>query len=46
MQSSGRDESSKEGILVEQWKIGFDFAAFKEAFEGKDLDRWVPFWVW
>ncbi len=23
----------------------FDFAAFKDAFERKDLDRWVPFYA-
>ena len=45
MPSPGRDKSSKERIIAEQWKTGFDFAAFKEAFEGKDLDRWVPFYA-
>jgi ketosteroid isomerase-like protein len=45
MPSSGRDKSSKERIIAEQRKTGFDFAAFKEAFEGKDLDRWVPFYA-
>jgi ketosteroid isomerase-like protein len=45
MPSPGRDKSSKERIMAERWKTGFDFAAFKEAFEGKDLDRWVPFYA-
>jgi len=45
MPSPGRGKSSKERIIAEQWKTGFDFAAFKEAFEGKDLDRWVPFYA-
>jgi ketosteroid isomerase-like protein len=45
MPSPGQDKSSKERIIAEQWKTGFDFAAFKEAFEGKDLDRWVPFYA-
>jgi hypothetical protein len=31
--------------MTERWKSGFDFASFKEAFEGKDLDRWVPFYA-
>jgi hypothetical protein len=45
MPSSGRDKSSRERIMTERWKSGFDFASFKEAFEGKDLDRWVPFYA-
>ena len=45
MPFSGRDDSSRERIMAERWKTGFDFAAFKEAFEGKDLDRWVPFYA-
>jgi len=45
MPSSGRDKSPRERIMTERWKTGFDFAAFKEAFEGKDLDRWVPFYA-
>lgn len=24
---------------------GFDFGAFEDAFESKDLDRWVPFYA-
>jgi hypothetical protein len=39
MPSSGRDKSPRERIMTERWKTRFDFAAFKEAFEGKDLDR-------
>jgi ketosteroid isomerase-like protein len=30
---------------VTQQKPEFDFATFKEAFERKDLDRWLPFYA-
>jgi ketosteroid isomerase-like protein len=34
-----------ELILTEQQTTGLDFASFKEAFEGKDLDRWLSFYA-
>src|SRR4028118_1311685 len=34
-----------ELTLTEQQMTGLDFASFKEAFEGKDLDRWLPFYA-
>jgi ketosteroid isomerase-like protein len=34
-----------ELTLTEQQTTGLDFASFKEAFEGKDLDRWLSFYA-
>ena len=31
--------------MTEQHTTGFDFASFKKAFEGKDLDRWLLFYA-
>jgi hypothetical protein len=47
--SCGRDPSYalalvKEPVIAKP-KPGFDFAAFKDAFERKHLDRWLPFYA-
>ena len=34
-----------KGLVVGEQKTGFDFAAFKDAFELKDAERWAQFYA-
>jgi hypothetical protein len=38
-------EKREERTVTENRDKAFDFEAFKEAFERKDLERWAPFYA-